>query len=141
MIGVSTKFPVFSNFTLGNQSRKEKISKVCFFQIAYFDDTGFYITNRSNAQVLHYGLNLGCSFLTDCDSWPSDLYRCRTGLFFFENKIVFHFFEFSVFVGEQSCTYDRLSIADCQLLTPAKPDPFNYGSDHVRFEFAFVPNF
>jgi len=98
-VGVSPMFPIFSNFTL-----------------AYLDDSGWYLTNRSWAVPLQYGLFQGCSFIAPgndpgCDAWSSEGYRCRG--------------------SDTGCTANRLARAICPLYSGSTPLPaqYKYGSD------------
>ncbi|PRP78713.1 leishmanolysin-like peptidase [Planoprotostelium fungivorum] len=93
MVGVIQDHPVISRFTM-----------------AFFQDSGWYMSNFSLAGALQWGAGLGCSFVQQycTQSWPSTLYLCGAK-------------------SAAGCNYDRTSTSGCYIApVNPKPDGYNY---------------
>ncbi|ESL05746.1 surface protease GP63, partial [Trypanosoma rangeli SC58] len=84
------------------------------FTLAAFEDMGVYRANYSMADPLRWGKNSGCGLLEN---------KC------FTNGSTAYFAMFCTqFISDQGrlCTYDRLSLGYCGLLTHQQPLPPQY---------------
>eukprot|EP00775_Hariotina_reticulata_P001844 gene1844-2177_t len=78
--------------------------RMSHFTLNFLDDTGWYITDKSQAQELEWGRGAGCSFVLDgCSSYASShkhqTYYCS-----------------AVQAGKDVCTYDSRGIGTCSAI-------------------------
>ena len=95
------------------------------FTLAFFEDTGWYNANYSEAEALIWGAGKGCGFLEekciDVDRGTTT-FGADEGYFCTES-------------AQESCTADRLSKGVCAMskYTKELPEPFQYfPSDKMR---------
>lgn len=93
MTGTHTQNPVYSRLTL-----------------ALMEDTGWYSANYSMAQLLSWGRNLGCDFVTkSCKHWMDTKRKMGKSIHPFCDKVKRD-------PLETECTDDRSSVALCNLI-------------------------